>query len=210
MTSGKLLLQLNDHKSIVTDLATTPIDNNLLISSSYDGTIKIRDLLNEGELVKTLTLNGQQIESVEVSSNNQYLAAAGSVGIVFVWKNMKNNDFELINKFIGHRHRISSLSFSPDNYRLASVSYDSTCMLWNVRTGQKIAQYNHLNPEPSYIFASGDNGFFCRSVCFAPDNHHLLTGNIFLLGFNLFKFLNFNLIFNLNISFITSFPVISL
>lgn len=32
-----------------------------------------------------------------------------------------------------------------------------------------------MNPEPSSIFASGDNGHHGRSVCFAPDNHHLLT-----------------------------------
>lgn len=150
---------MNDHKSIVTDLATNPQDNNLLISSSHDGTIKIRDLLNEGDLIQTLTLDGQQIESVQVSPNAQLLAAAGSSGIIFVW-NM--NNYALVDKLIGHRHRISSLSWSPDGHRLASVSFDSTCMLWNVRNGQKIAQYNHLNPEPSSIFASGENGFFCR------------------------------------------------
>lgn len=114
------------------------MDNNLLISSSHDGTIKIRNLLNEGELIKTLTLNGQQIETVKVSPNGQYLAAGGSNGIIYVWK-MTN--YELIDKFRGHRHRISSIAWSPDSCRLASVSYDSTCMLWSVLNGQKIAQY---------------------------------------------------------------------
>ena len=47
----------------------------------------------------------------------------------------------------------------------------------NGQTGSLIDFFtsSHLNPEPSYIFASGDNGYFCRSVCFAPDNHHLIT-----------------------------------
>ena len=128
---------MNDHRSIVTDLATNA-DNNLLISSSHDGSIKIRDLLNEGGLVKTLSLDGQQVDTVKVSPNGQYLAAGGANGIVYVWR---MNGYELIGKFRGHRHRISSIAWSPDSYRLASVSYDSTCMLWSVQSGQKIAQY---------------------------------------------------------------------
>src|SRR5262245_30917192 len=63
----------------------------------------------------------------------------------------------------GHEKRVECVAFSPDGFRLASVSKDRTLRLWN------------LNDGSSRLLASGDLGWGFRDdrVAFSPDGRWL-------------------------------------
>ena len=64
----------------------------------------------------------------------------------------------------GHTHKVSSVSFSPDDTTLASGSYDDTIRLWEVNTGR------HLHT------LTGHTGSV-NSVSFSPDSSTLASAS---------------------------------
>jgi WD40 repeat protein len=63
-----------------------------------------------------------------------------------------------------HKHRVSSVTFSPDGKQIASGSYDHTICLWDVNDGR-------LATGP--IKTPSD----VNSVAFSPDGRHLVSGS---------------------------------
>jgi len=72
-------------------------------------------------------------------------------------------DGSVLKTLTGHTNAIESLSFSPDNTRLASGSDDSTVRLWNTADGSLLHTF------------TGHTGTVWN-VTFSPDNHTLASG----------------------------------
>lgn len=58
---------------------------------------------------------------------------------------------------------------------LATAAYDTSVLLWSTVTGERIKKFLHQIPEPSKIYAGGDNGAFVRSIVMAKNNQLLIT-----------------------------------
>ncbi len=69
---------------------------------------------------------------------------------------------QLPDTLTGHIDSVTSLSFSPDSTLLASGSYDSTIIIWNLTDGSIVQKMNH-----------GDK---VRAVSFAPAGDTLASG----------------------------------
>lgn len=65
--------------------------------------------------------------------------------------------------FLGHEAVVTSVTFSPDDQRLASSSADKTVRIWDVHTGQQVGCLQH----PDEIAA----------VSFSPDGRYVATGS---------------------------------
>jgi WD40 repeat protein len=65
----------------------------------------------------------------------------------------------------GHKDPVSSVCFSPDGKLLASGSSDSTIILWDVATRQRVGE--PLTGHKSWVY----------SVCFSPDGKLLASGS---------------------------------
>ncbi|BAY94959.1 MULTISPECIES: NACHT domain-containing protein [unclassified Tolypothrix] len=85
---------------------------------------------NLANSVFTNTLS--QIFSVAFNSNGQFLAMGDGAGIR-LWR---ITDKQQIMTFNGHQNLVYSVTFSPDDQMLVSVSSDCTVKLWDVRTGK--------------------------------------------------------------------------
>ena len=71
----------------------------------------------------------------------------------------------------GHTKTILAANFSPDNSKIASISYDSTVRVWDAQSGEELLV---LEGKPSTF----------NSVAFSPDNNRLVivdTGTAYII-----------------------------
>ncbi|XP_035225775.1 WD repeat and SOCS box-containing protein 1-like isoform X1 [Stegodyphus dumicola] len=170
--TGKLILELMDHNDMVSHLNFSPIGNLVLVSASYDGTLKVWDLHEDGNMFQTLKMNNKPIYSCCWSPDAKTLLSVGMCKLVYVW-DMKT--LKVRAKLQGHHHDVVACAFSPDSCLIASASWDTRVILWDSHSGQMLKYFGHLHPSPHLIFACGDNGTWIRDVSFSSDGAHIAT-----------------------------------
>ncbi|GFY47132.1 WD repeat and SOCS box-containing protein 1 [Trichonephila inaurata madagascariensis] len=172
VVTGKLILELLDHSDMVSHLAFNPAGNLILVSASYDGALKVWDLLEDGNMFQTLKMNNKPIFSCCWSPDAKTLVSVGMCKLVYVW-NMKTMKVKF--KLEGHQHDVVSCAFSPDGCLIVSASWDTRVILWDSHNGQILRTFGHLYPSPHLIYACGDNGTWIRDVSFSSDGAHIAT-----------------------------------
>jgi len=126
-----------EHSGWIYAIAISP-DGNTLISSSYNGTIKIWNL-QAGKLLHTINGLTDAVASLAISSNGHIFASGSWDHRIKLW-NLEQG--KLIRTLSGHADDVESVAFTPDGKILASGSWDHTVKLWNVETGQVIRTLN--------------------------------------------------------------------
>ncbi|KAG1662726.1 WD repeat and SOCS box-containing protein 1 [Nymphon striatum] len=169
--TGRLLLKLMDHTGVVRELKFAPYGSLQLASASQDSSIKLWNLKDDGNMYKTLK-HKNFVYSCAWSPDAQKLVSVGKSRTAFVW-NMTT--YNIILQLKGHVNSISDCAFSPDGSLIATASYDSRAIIWDSFSGKKLRIMSHLLPQPSMIFASGENDAYVRSVSFSNDGCHLAT-----------------------------------
>ncbi|KAF8787347.1 WD repeat and SOCS box-containing protein 1 [Argiope bruennichi] len=170
--TGKLILELIDHSDLVSHLTFSPVGNLVLMSSSYDGSLKIWDLHEDGNMFQTLKMNNKPIYSCCWSPDAKSLVSVGMCKLVYVW-DMKTLKVKF--KLQGHQHDVVACSFSPDGCLIVSASWDTRVILWDSYNGKMLKTFGHLYPSPHPIYACGDNGTWIRDVSFSSDGAHIAT-----------------------------------
>ncbi|UJR26014.1 hypothetical protein I4U23_007360 [Adineta vaga] len=171
INSGELTLILKDHGSTVCGLDFTSCTMQLA-TCSHDTTIKLWDLLDDGNMYKTLSEWTHVINAVKWSPDETLLCAVGPYGLVVLYD---TTSWEQLYKFEGHLHSVGDCAFSSDSALLATASYDTQVILWSTITGEIIKIFAHKIPMPLKIYAGGDNGAFVRSIAITKYNHILIT-----------------------------------
>lgn len=170
--TGQKLMDLLDHKNIVRGLDFSSDGSLKLVSCSNDCTIKFWDLLNDGNMFKTVRFDSNtMVFDCKWSPNNQQMAAVGMIKNAYIWN---TKTFSKI-KLSGHLHHVAACDFSPDGAILATCSYDTSTILWDPYTGDNLRTLYHLFPPPRPIYAGGANGHYVRSVSFCRDGMNIAT-----------------------------------
>jgi WD40 repeat protein len=132
MPTPKKRITLRGHKGNVTAVAFGPEDK-VLVSGSWDGSIKVWDL-PAAKALATLKVQPEQsdiITCVAVSPNGKLLASGTSFcKTVDLW-NLATRKLQATLK--GHKRGVACVAFSPDGKILASASQDWTIKLWDVQ-----------------------------------------------------------------------------
>ncbi len=106
-----------------------------------DSHIKIY-ALSSGEYITKLrptrAVAGDKTAALSYSHDERYLAATVN-NSVMLWK--KNEPTPRV--LSGHVDTVSDLCFAPDDKTLYSLSWDGTCQLWDVETGQSKTKWKH-------------------------------------------------------------------
>jgi len=131
-------------------------DGNLLALANNRGPIEIFET-RTGRRIDRLERRGL-IDSIELSQDGQLLAiGTGNSGLL--WNIAARR---LIWTAKGHRDRVFSIRFSPDQKMIATGSWDSDVRLWDVATGNEVA------------VLTGHKAAVLNSV-FSPDGRTLAT-----------------------------------
>jgi len=169
--TGELTLILKDHQSTVCGLDFTSCTMQLA-SCSHDTTIKLWDLLDDGNMYKTLSEWTHVINAVKWSPDETLLCAVGPYGLVVLFD---TTTWTELLKLVEHQHSVVDCAFSSDSTLLVTASYDTRVLLWSTITGEIIKEFAHKIPKPLTIYAGGDNGSFVRSVVITKNNQFLIT-----------------------------------
>ena len=101
-------------------------DKNLLLSSSYDGSIKVWNVdATENEPIRTVTNEGSEVNCLALL--RKYLLASGHADCkIRIWDLYSD---ECVKELTGHEGEVTSLVLL-NHFLLASASFDGKIILW--------------------------------------------------------------------------------
>ena len=153
---------ISSHSSEVLGVSINCHDN-LIASSSLDGSIFVHDLGEDFSQKHKLTLNGYKCANIQFSYLKEFQLGSGHEdGTIAVWDVSLG---KLYHKFEGkHSEGCSGITFSPVNHMLmGSVGKDKKVIFYDIFKSKKVVEDLHL-PEP------------CTSVSFNHDGFTIAVG----------------------------------
>ncbi|WP_373529534.1 hypothetical protein [Nostoc sp.] len=102
-----------------------------------------------GKEVQLLKGHTNQITSVSISPNGQFIASASKDNTVKLWR----TDGKLLKTLTGHKDNVNSISFSPDSQLIASASDDKTVKVWQLDGKMLMSFDKHENSVNSVNFS---------------------------------------------------------
>jgi WD40 repeat protein len=190
--------QCNLSAFIDTSNQTDPIDGNCSACTS-----NLYEMCTDGDSSKILDFTSYyQFTSASVTHDSTTLAAAsGNFVILYDYITKAGN---IIAVLTGHTAPVRSVTFSPDDFLLASAGDDNSVRMWNWRTGTTLFVWTHssvinqivFSPSGNYLAASTTDGKVLiykstgltglyrtftghtgqvRSVDFSPDSAYVLS-----------------------------------
>merc|ERR1712039_1118209 len=115
---------LKGHNGWITQIATTPVFPDMLLSASRDKTIIMWQLTREeGQYgIPKRRLNGHShfVSDVVISSDGQFCLSGSWDGTLRLWDLASGNTTR---RFIGHTKDVLSVAFSADNHQIVEYSW---------------------------------------------------------------------------------------
>jgi len=146
-------------------------DGQYLASASDDHRVKLWDVAT-GECLQTYIGHTFSVNAVVFSpvrgaspeENGQIIASCAQDSTIRLWRTFPGKSSPEIQTLGGHNGRVWSIAFSPDGRTLVSGGEDLTVRLWDVATGECVAEWS----------AHTD---WVRSVAFSPDGRSVATAS---------------------------------
>ena len=132
MIAGNQVAVLSGHTDWIKSL-TFSLDGTLLVSGSWDKTVKLWDI-QTGGVIKTYD-HTSWVLSVSISPDSTTLASGCCNNSIHLWGVWTGVCFCIIN---GHIGRINSVSFSPTNsqHLISASSHDHSVKQWDINGSQ--------------------------------------------------------------------------
>ncbi|XP_063229443.1 prolactin regulatory element-binding protein isoform X2 [Bacillus rossius redtenbacheri] len=135
----------SEEKSPDPDVKTENVDSN---GNSYR---KLQFVIKPNDSVQTDFSEKEPVQRVvRIGRSGKLMATAGTDGYVRLWS------FPAMEKKLdiqAHSKEVDDVDFSPDEKWVASISKDSTCVLWDTESGKKVGELKWpAAGEAKYLF----------------------------------------------------------
>ncbi|XP_040200273.1 apoptotic protease-activating factor 1 [Rana temporaria] len=130
-----------------------------LLSWSFDGTVRIWDLINETKEEEFLCHTGAVL-SCDVSPNYLMFSSTSADKSAKIWSFVGS----LLHELTGHQSCVRCSNFSSDNNHLTTGDDNGEIMIWNVDTGELLRQC-HVNKGDDWV----------KDIHFSPDNKLIVS-----------------------------------
>jgi len=126
--------------------------NNTLIT--YGDSNRIYVYTMNLEPVATIQSKNDEIHSINISSDGEYLVCGGDDGYVEIWR---LNDNKLIHQMQSNSKETFAVAFSHNGKKVASGGEEEVIDIWNARSGEQIARLEgHKNSISNLSFVDSD------------------------------------------------------
>ncbi|KAG2378384.1 hypothetical protein C9374_008527 [Naegleria lovaniensis] len=163
--------RVNVHTDVITDMITLPNDNRL-VTSSLDSTIKIFDIEKE---VKVKEFLGHTKGVVSIAWKNEYhfLISAGAEREPLVWiANVENRSpFRLRDQRSPHQHSLIGVWAVPNTPQIISADHRGLIKIWDIRTHRCSQTIYTEQNVPKTDFQN----FYLNSFTYVPARKQIVT-----------------------------------
>ncbi len=115
------------------DAISISSDNRYILSSAWDKTLKIWDLLS-GRLRTTIQVE-TYIHFIKTTPNNKFIVTAMDNGKIVIWELSTGKKIRTLE---GHVRMAFSVSVTSDEKYIVTSAYDGTIKIWELKTGALI------------------------------------------------------------------------
>ena len=173
-------------------------DGRLLLSGSYDGTLRAWEA-RTGRDLHVFHGHTGKVRGVALSADSQIALSASEDRTARVWNVASGQE---VGCFRGHSRPVACVAFSPDGKYALSGSGHGSVRLWEVATVKEVRRFPGgaetvaFSPDGRWVVSGGwDNTVDLwdvasgqkvrvlpghkggvKSVCFSPDGQHILSG----------------------------------
>eukprot|EP01111_Echinosteliopsis_oligospora_P005024 TRINITY_DN1818_c0_g1_i1.p1 TRINITY_DN1818_c0_g1~~TRINITY_DN1818_c0_g1_i1.p1 ORF type:complete len:576 (+),score=191.52 TRINITY_DN1818_c0_g1_i1:29-1756(+) len=161
------------HVSAISNAMWHPLENDKILTSSIDGTMRlwdVKDTKKHKSILRAKNTRGTRTGVVfgMISPDAKFIAAACQDGSLQIWQG--KGPYSKANIIVREAHEptssISCLSFSADGLHLVSRGCDDTLKVWDTRNFK----------TPIKVVSNLPNHFEQTDVIFSPDEDFIITG----------------------------------
>ena len=157
------------HTDVVSSVSFSPVTKNQMLTSSWDGTIRIWDITT-GLMLKKFKGHQGAVHTAIYSPDGKYIISGGDDRVIRIWD---INGSKQVKALEGHQAEVSSLAISKDGKYLVSVSLDDVIKLWDLEKGKEF--YEHIHIGENDWMAKNMGGYF-NATPGARDAIHFVRG----------------------------------
>ena len=165
---------LKGHRPESNPRAVFGADGRMLVSSSFDGTIRLWDVASGREMAtfKDPAGDGRRLWSVAITSDGKTLASGNEGGTITIWAVATGEPRVTLQ---GGRETIRAVAFSADGKMLVSGDEARTVKVWDVATGKERATLEASSRalRVNTVLFSPDDMTFAAASGFVPEGDDL-------------------------------------
>lgn len=163
-TNGwKNLWQSKDFTQLSVNYQTTT-DGKFLVYEGVLGDLEVRDISN-GKVIGNF-----ESSAFALSPIHNLLAIGKNNGVIQI---IDLETQKKILEFSGHRKKVQSLKFSPDEKKLVSSGEDCNVYSWDIKTGSLLHSYGNTYVDPYDMGKKYESRVFIKDFVFLDDSEKL-------------------------------------
>ena len=132
-------------------LHTRPPQSNLIVSGSFDETVRIWDV-RTGKCLRALQAHSDPVTSTHFNRDGTLIVSSSYDGLCRVWDTATGQCLKTL--IDDDNPPVSFVKFSPNGKYILAGTLDSTLRLWNFSAGQCLKTYKGHKNEKYCMFAT--------------------------------------------------------
>ncbi|MBS3913124.1 MAG: WD40 repeat domain-containing protein [Bacteroidetes bacterium] len=128
----------------------------------------------KGQIIKSLTGHGQQVNCLELSPNGKLLVSGADDKTVIVWDLVAGTALKTLT---GHGWKVTSVNWSTDGKYVVSTCNDGATIVWDVESGKALSTLQEMGSNARCASFSPDLARISVATVLETQNHGAIVYN---------------------------------
>jgi len=157
----KCIHRFTGHKKGVQAIRWFPDTGHLLLSASYDGTVKIWDVHNSRSVRRTYTGHSEGVRDVNFTNDGRHFITASFDRYMRYWDTETG---QCVSTFCNRKvpYQVKFHPIEQDQFLMASS--DNRIWQWDIKTGETVQEYNHHIQSVNSVLICDDGKRFVSTA----------------------------------------------